>query len=69
MQFMILADEELVKFSDHPATPGIVVRFAKTDRQTMEQRRNPYFACKHCIPNPRKFSVLCGETWFDLGYT
>lgn len=60
MEFMILTDEELAKFSDYPVTPGITARFMRTDQQTMEQRRKPHFACKHCILNPRKCTVACG---------
>ena len=66
MQFMVLADEELTKFSDYPVTPGITAQFTKTDQKTMEQRRNPYFSCKHCIPNPRKSTAMSVEAWFDL---
>jgi len=63
MQFTILADEELAKFSDYPVTPSITTRFMQTDPQTVEWRRNSYFACKHCIPNP--LSIEGGDAGSD----
>ncbi|KAF9653537.1 hypothetical protein BDM02DRAFT_1562337 [Thelephora ganbajun] len=58
MQFMILADEELSKFSDYPVTPGVTAQLMRTGEQTKEWRSKSYFGCKHCIPNP----LANGET-------
>jgi hypothetical protein len=64
MQFMILTDEELVKFSDFLTIPGTTAQFMWGDQQTKERGRNACFACKHCILNPRKPSALWGEALF-----
>lgn len=52
MEIMILADEELVEFSDYPVTPGITARLTRADKQMKERRSNRCFGCKHCILNP-----------------
>ena len=56
---MILADEELVKLSGYPVTPGIAARLMQMDQQTKERRGTACFMCKHCIPNPRKSFATC----------
>ena len=58
MQFKILADEELVKFSDYLFLPGVTAKLMTADDQTKEWRSSKYFGCKHCIPNPRKSSAI-----------
>jgi len=57
MQFMILADEELVKFSDYPVLPGVTAKLVRTNDKAKEQRRKVRIGCKHCISNPRKSSA------------
>jgi len=70
MQFMILVDEELVKFSDYPVLPGVTAKLMRTDGQAKEWRSSVYFGCKHCIPNPRKsYAVWMGNLVSDLVYT
>lgn len=70
MQFMLLTDEELVKFSDYPAIPGITARLMQTNKQMKERRKNTCFACKHCVTNPRECWAICmnGETLFDFAH-
>ena len=58
MQFMILADEELVKFSDYPVLPGVTAKLMQADGQAKEWRSSVYFRCKHCIPNPRESHTI-----------
>ena len=58
MQFMILTDEELAKFSDHPVLPGVVKMLMRTNEEAKKWRGKVYFGCKHCVPNPRKSSVV-----------
>lgn len=58
MQFMILTDEELAKFSDYPVLPGIVTMLTRTNEEAKKRRGKAYFGCKHCVPNPRKSSVV-----------
>lgn len=58
MQFMVLTDEELVKFSDYPVLPGITAMLMKTKEQAKKLRSKVYFGCKHCVLNPRKSSVV-----------
>lgn len=55
---MTLTDEELVNFSDYPILPGVTTMLMKTDEQAKTWRSKVYFGCKHCVPNPRKPSVL-----------
>lgn len=57
MEIMILADEELVKFSDFPVTPGITAQLVRAEKQTKGRRSNACFACKHCVPNPCKYRI------------
>jgi len=59
MQFMILADEELVKFSDYPVLPGIAAKLVQTNDQAKEWRSKVSVGCKHCISNPRKSPTAC----------
>lgn len=54
MQFMILSDEELVKFSDHPVFPGVTAKLMRTDEQAKGWRNTVSVGCKHCIPNQCK---------------
>ena len=58
MQFMILPDEELVKFSDYPVFPGVTAKLVEPSNQAKEWRRNVTVGCKHCISNPRKSSAV-----------
>ena len=58
MQFMILADEELVKFSDYPVLPGVAAKLVQVNDQAKEWRSKVYIGCKHCISNPRKSSAV-----------
>lgn len=58
MQFMILTDEDLIKFADYPLLPGITAMLTKSTDQTIKLRSKAYFGCRHCIPNPRKPSAL-----------
>lgn len=71
MQFKVLTDEELVKFSDYPTSPGITARLMQTDKKMKERRKNTCFACKHCVPNPRECWIMCMSwgTLFDFAYT
>lgn len=62
MQFMILTDEELVKFSDYPVLPGVVAMLMKADEEAKELRSKARFGCKHCVPNPRKSSAVWAQT-------
>ena len=58
MQFMILADEELVKFSDYPVLPGITTKLVQANDQAKKWRSRVLVGCKHCISNPRKYSSV-----------
>ena len=58
MQFMILADEELVKFSDYPVLPGVTAKLVQANDKAKEWRSNVSVGCKHCIQNPRKSSAM-----------
>ena len=62
MQFMILTDEELVNFSDYPVLPGVTAMLMKTTEKAKGLRSKVYFGCKHCIPNPRKPSIVDMKT-------
>jgi len=61
MQFMILADEELVKFADYPVLPGVTAKLVQANDQAKEWRSKVLLGCKHCISNPRKPSSVWVE--------
>jgi hypothetical protein len=64
MQFMILTEEDLAKFSDYPVLPGVTAMLMKADERAKKLRSKVYFGCKHCVPNPRKF-LACGYEPFS----
>jgi len=58
MQFMILADDELVKFSVYPVLHGVTAKLTQANDQAKGWRTGISLGCKHCISNPRKSSVV-----------
>jgi len=52
MHFMILADEDLVEFSDYAVLPGVTAKLMQVNERAKEWRDTVSVGCKHCVQNP-----------------